>query len=346
RRRQPLLRALRLRVERLAELHDVHALLTERRTDRRTRIRLACRNLQLDVASYFLGHDSLRVQTLRVTQLPIVGLSFLDLTEVELHGRRAPQNLHRHLQAVLLVVHRLHDAVEVVERSFDDAHHFAGLEQHFRLRLVDAFLDAPQDAHRFLFGDRSRLLGRAADEAEHLRHFLHEVPGLLVHLHLHQHVAGEELAVALALLTVAHLHDLFGRHEDLAELFLQTLQPDALLQSVRDAVLEVRIGMHDVPAQRHSQPPPVASQRVRKPSSESSAQKNRLSTMIITNTTSVTCSVSWRSGHTTLRSSVREPCTNPQNTLPGADCSPTSMPSTSAASTMIQRSQIGRSGST
>src|SRR6185312_2784687 len=70
RRRQPLLRALRLRVERFAELHDVHALLTERRTDRRARIRLACRNLQLDVASNFLGHVSLRVQT-PLERLPI-----------------------------------------------------------------------------------------------------------------------------------------------------------------------------------------------------------------------------------------------------------------------------------
>src|SRR5690606_4017054 len=54
--RQTLLDVLRLRIERFAELHDVHALLTERRTDRRARIRLACRNLQLDVASDFLGH--------------------------------------------------------------------------------------------------------------------------------------------------------------------------------------------------------------------------------------------------------------------------------------------------
>src|SRR5512138_2383965 len=54
--RQSLLDALRLRVERLAELHDVDALLTECRTDRRARIRLACRDLQLDVASDFLGH--------------------------------------------------------------------------------------------------------------------------------------------------------------------------------------------------------------------------------------------------------------------------------------------------
>ena len=67
--------------------------------------------------------------------------------------------------------------------------------------------------------------------------------------------------------------------------------------------------------------------------------------MIITNTTIVTCTVSWRSGHTTLRSSMREDCTNSQNVRPGADCKPTSVPSTSAASTMIQRSQIGRSGS-
>ena len=50
--------ALRLRVELLAELHDVDALLAERRSDRRTRIRLARRHLQLDVALYFLRHLS------------------------------------------------------------------------------------------------------------------------------------------------------------------------------------------------------------------------------------------------------------------------------------------------
>ena len=39
----------------LAELHDVHALLAERRTDRRARVRLACRDLQLDVAGTFFA---------------------------------------------------------------------------------------------------------------------------------------------------------------------------------------------------------------------------------------------------------------------------------------------------
>src|SRR5688500_16118896 len=70
--RQTLFQALRLRVERFAELHDVDALLTERRTDRGARVRLACRNLQFDVASDFLGHEFLRVQTPRIARLPIV----------------------------------------------------------------------------------------------------------------------------------------------------------------------------------------------------------------------------------------------------------------------------------
>ncbi len=44
------------RVELLAEFHDVDALLTERRPDRRRRIGLASRHLQLDVGLDLLSH--------------------------------------------------------------------------------------------------------------------------------------------------------------------------------------------------------------------------------------------------------------------------------------------------
>src|SRR6185436_6485311 len=54
--RQVLLHLLRGSVELLAELHDVHALLTERGPDRRSRVGRACRYLQLDVAVYLLCH--------------------------------------------------------------------------------------------------------------------------------------------------------------------------------------------------------------------------------------------------------------------------------------------------
>src|ERR1700730_10967122 len=54
--RQALLQSLGLRVERLAELHDIHTLLTQGWADGRTRVRLACRDLQLDIACDFLRH--------------------------------------------------------------------------------------------------------------------------------------------------------------------------------------------------------------------------------------------------------------------------------------------------
>src|SRR6185369_2852567 len=54
--RQTLLQLLGLRIELLAELHDVDALLTERRSDGRRRIRRARGHLQLHVALYFLRH--------------------------------------------------------------------------------------------------------------------------------------------------------------------------------------------------------------------------------------------------------------------------------------------------
>src|SRR5260370_26242 len=51
-----LLQVLRLRIERLAELHDVEAALPQRRPDRRRRIRGARRDLQLEIAGNLLGH--------------------------------------------------------------------------------------------------------------------------------------------------------------------------------------------------------------------------------------------------------------------------------------------------
>src|SRR6185437_10369944 len=57
--RQALLHLLGLRIELLAELHDVHALLTERRPDRGRRVGGARGHLQLDVALYLLSHSSL-----------------------------------------------------------------------------------------------------------------------------------------------------------------------------------------------------------------------------------------------------------------------------------------------
>src|SRR5581483_10889322 len=54
--RGTLLHVLALRVERLAEFHDVDAALAERGADRRRRVRRACRHLQFQIARDLLCH--------------------------------------------------------------------------------------------------------------------------------------------------------------------------------------------------------------------------------------------------------------------------------------------------
>src|SRR6266508_4522977 len=58
--RRVLLQVLRLRIERLAELHDVEAALPQRRPDRRRRVRGAGRDLQLEIAGDLLCHQVLQ----------------------------------------------------------------------------------------------------------------------------------------------------------------------------------------------------------------------------------------------------------------------------------------------
>src|SRR5262249_14337615 len=103
-------------------------------------------------------------------------------------------------------------------------------------------------------------VARTADEAHHLRRLLHEMPAFVVDAHglavaraldLHQHVAREELALALALLPAAHLDHFLGRHQHLAELLLHLGACDPVDQGTAHLVLEARIGVHDVPALGH-----------------------------------------------------------------------------------------------
>ena len=132
------------------------------------------------------------------------------------------------------------------------------LEVHFDLRFGLTFLD-----HGFQPGGSLLQFVRsqggepphqgqqsgesAADEAEHLGHFLHEVPGLVIHLHLYEHVSGEEFSLAAPLASLFHLDHLFGRDEDLSELVLQAHALDALFQGMLHLVFEIRIGVNDVP---------------------------------------------------------------------------------------------------
>jgi hypothetical protein len=74
------------------------------------------------------------------------------------------------------------------------------------------------------------------------------VPGFVIHFHLHEHIAREELALTAALLPFLHLDHFFGRDENLAEFVLQPHALDALFQGRLHLVFEIRIGVNDVPS--------------------------------------------------------------------------------------------------
>ena len=99
-------------------------------------------------------------------------------------------------------------------------------------------------------GQRHGLLG-GADEAGHAGGALDDAPGVLVELHVDEHVAGHRALLDGDLLVVLHLRDGFGRHDDAAHGALLAERDDAVLEVVLDLVLVAGVGVDDVPA-KHS----------------------------------------------------------------------------------------------
>ena len=163
----------------------------------------------------------------------------------------ATEDGHRHAQLILLVICILDAAMEVRERPFLDANDLADLEQHLRARLLHTLLHLLHDLLNLLVGDRSGLVRSTADKAGHLGRGLHQVPGLVVHFHLDEHVAREELALGDGLLTATHLDHLFDRNQDLAEAVLHPGTVDAIDQRALNGLLEARIGVNHIPTLAH-----------------------------------------------------------------------------------------------
>ena len=75
--------------------------------------------------------------------------------------------------------------------------------------------------------------------------------GLVREAHLHQHIAGEEFSLSVDLPSAAHLGDLLGRHQNLLEQVLKAALLGLLADRFCDLLLEVRVGVDDVPALIH-----------------------------------------------------------------------------------------------
>ena len=95
-------------------------------------------------------------------------------------------------------------------------------------------------------GERHRLVVDV-DEAGHARRVAQRVPGVVVHLHPHQHVAGEDLRLHRVALAVPDLDLVLGRHHDLVDPVAQIERLDAGLDRLLDLVLVAGVGVQDVP---------------------------------------------------------------------------------------------------
>src|ERR1017187_5639130 len=225
-----LVLARRLGIERLAKIHDVHALRSERRTYRRSRRRLARRNLQLDLRCNLLRHT----------------LTFFHLQEFQFHRRRASEYRHHHAQGATLGIDLVHFSREIRERAVHDPHRIVFLERHLRPRPLRARRLAVQNRIHFFGTQRHR--GRSpAHKARDARRVLYFVPQRVVHFHFHQHVAGIDQTLAGDLFAVTQLHHFFGRNQNLSDLIGKSEGVGAGAQRFLHLVLESRIGVDDVP---------------------------------------------------------------------------------------------------
>src|SRR6185436_7435152 len=248
----------------------------------------------------------MRVQTGTESTAPSpIRSGLLDLTELQLDRGRASKNRDRDAQAALLVVHVFDRALEIRERAVLHAHHLADLEQHLGLGLLHALAHLLHDRLDLLLGDRGGLGRRAADEAGHLVRVLHQVPGVVVHLHLDQHVAREELALGHVLLSALHLDHFLDRHQDLAEHVRHAGAIDPVLERALHRLLEAGVGMHDVPSLAHFFQPMIRSYRIHSSALSLSHKKTAITTTNA-NTAAVVCIVSLRVGHTTFFTSYTD----------------------------------------
>ena len=131
--------------------------------------------------------------------------------------------------------------------AVDDAHIFAVLELHPRLGLERALVNLLRQPQHLALGHGRRAGGRA-DKAGNLGRGLNQMPREVVELHLHQHVAGEELALGrLFLAPFGQLYHILGRDEQLAELGAQIGELNPLLEALLGSILVPRIRVHHVP---------------------------------------------------------------------------------------------------
>src|SRR5690606_2864192 len=138
-----------------------------------------------------------------------------------------------------------------VEWTVNNANHFTRLKQCFWLGLVNRIVHTLQNQLRFLIGNRSWLVGLAANKPHDTRRFFYQVPRLIGQFHLHQDIARKKFALGLSLLSATHLHHFLGGYQDFTKLVLHAHQFDSLLERGGHFLFIARIRVYYIPSFCH-----------------------------------------------------------------------------------------------
>ena len=119
------------------------------------------------------------------------------------------------------------------------------------LGLLHVLLGDLEGAGDLTQRQRDRLDAVGADEPGHGRGVADDAPRVVVHVHPHEHVAGQELLVGDDLLALLVLGHLLGGDDDLVDAVPGVVRLDAVGQVVLDPLLVPGVGVHDEPAALH-----------------------------------------------------------------------------------------------
>src|SRR5690349_1363015 len=161
------------------------------------------------------------VRTLRA----IAGSNLLDLVEADLDRGLPTEDRHEDLELSRVLVDLRDLAGEVGQRTGDDLDRLADRELRARARALGGL--AVEQAVDLALVQRNRVVGRA-NEPGHAGRVLHELPGVVGEVHVHEQIAGHGALLLRLLLPVLDLLHLLGGDDDLA---------DAVLLAERDAAV-------------------------------------------------------------------------------------------------------------
>ena len=190
-----------LRVERLAELHDVDAVLAERRADRRRRVRLPAGDLQLDECQNFFRHVSRSSSPGRSRARPAPGAR---------RCRRAPSASAASGLTSTISPSKSDSGPEV---TFTDS----PSENSTCVRARSPIAAPVWRIRSTSACDSGTGVGAGADEAGHAGRVLDDASTRRRQVHVHEHIAGQDALLGLHLLAVLRLDHLLGRDDDAAE---------------------------------------------------------------------------------------------------------------------------------